>query len=131
METIKTTAKTILSNMGIIAVVGLLAYVLYCEFIRPAPSRREINEALSLVKETQVQLANALTDLDTAQALNRQISSSNHGFLTQSIDLFRELRTLNDSLNVKQLKLSSRAKVLEDQYKAKKLRLQEAKQIAL
>ncbi|MBO0947013.1 hypothetical protein [Fibrella forsythiae] len=131
METIKNTAKTILSHMGTIAFVGLLAYVLYCEFIRPAPSRQQINDALSEVASARHELSQARADLDTALLINGQISAGNTNFITQASDLFRDLNALNDTLKQKEQALGVRATKLEDQYKAKKIRLQEAKNIAL
>ncbi|MEZ0610429.1 hypothetical protein ACAW74_18085 [Fibrella sp. WM1] len=126
MLQLKSLFAKLLANMGTIALVGLLVYVAFTEFIRPSMTAAAVDESLENVKQAVDETARMRADVDAGLKRLDRATSLNSGLLQQNKSLVDTLRLLQDDLLTKKAALDVREQQLRTRYESQKTTIRNA-----
>ncbi|MBO0930378.1 hypothetical protein [Fibrella aquatilis] len=127
----KSLFTNLLTHMGTIALLALLAYVVYCEFIRPSASRQQLADATALAASALAESRQARAELDTARQLVQTIEAHHQQIIDQATTLLIDVQALNDSLTAHANELVAKEAELEKRYKGQKRRVQQTQKLVM
>lgn len=126
MNTVRPLFQTLLHHMGLIAVVGLLVYVVYNEFVRAPALKADVTAALDLADRAFDDAQVARAEADSATRLMGEARGDNAGLLASIRALLDSTKAIHDQWLTERDALDRRELKLQQGYDAQKKRVADA-----